>query len=267
MTVVSHPLGKPLPAHVRGGDCRARDLYLGRNVHGPHDFLQPEHCWLGNGLMRVTVGPAGGAPTLAIHAWRGVVAVNDGLSDVLSDTLSGGLSTPEWLELGTVTIDSPSVAAVLTSAVLWSISAGSVTVRLVAPLISDAYVTLRRGERHVRIQHGEGTTVDADRRVRVTPSPTGTAFPGRVEELVPALDGFPRFVGSLTPTTEDAGAFSLTAPSVTSARFGVGVGTYADLDRPVWLHRQLGDTTTERVTFAPEAIPGEGTYGSYGEGY
>jgi hypothetical protein len=246
VTTVSYPLGKPLSAPSRGGDCRARDLRIPRNVHGPHRFDSPEHCQIDNGMLQVTVSAAGTVPTLTIDAWRGAVVVDDVYNDTYHDLYSdGGYANPDWLDAFAVTIDSPSVSAVLTGVKLAHICDELVVIRLIVPAIADAYVRLRRGEPMIHIQHGETRPplLDIDRRVALTasPSPAGTASTGRVEEASPLHDGAPRFVASIDAVT--TGAFSLTASSVVSARFGAGMGTYAPGTRPIDLHRQLGDAS------------------------
>ena len=256
MTTVAYALGRPPAAELRGGDCRARDLDQGRNVHGPHRFATTTHAQINNGLLRLTVGVAGADPSLTVEARRGRVTVGDVYEDTYVDLYGGEIGTPEWLAMGTLTIDSPSVAALLTAVQMVRINPEAVTIRLVAPLMADAYVTLPRGWRAVRIQHGRTRSplVDIDRRVRWTasPSPVGTAAGARVEEVSPAvgLDGLHRFVACIDPATADAGAFSVTAPSVTTARFGAGIGTYADLDRANDMHHQLGDASRPRLVVA-----------------
>ena len=255
MTTVAYPLGAPPAADMRGGDCRARDLNQARNDHGPHRFAATTHCRINNGLLRLTVGATGAVPSLTVEARRGRVVIEDYISDVVSDTIPGAIATPAWFPLGTLTIDSPSVSALLTAVQLPKVSPGEgrakgVTLRLMVPAINDVYVVLHRGERHIHIHHGQdgsrnGPTIDIDRRIRWTasPSPVGTAFANRVEEMAPALDSFPRWVASNDPVTTNAGSFSLTAASVTTARFGAGVGTWATQDRPSQQHWQLGDAS------------------------
>lgn len=274
MTVATYALGTPRAAASRGGDCRAYDLglsegggfgsyaeqYAGepaviveapRNVHGPHRFASTTRCQISNGMLRLTVGGAGTAPTLTVEAWRGRVTVGDVYTDVYSDLYDGSTSTPEWLAMGTLTIDSPSVSALLTSVRIAHINAEGVTLRLIAPAIADAYVTLRRGERVARIQHGTARPpfVDIDRRIRWTasPSPVGTASAGRVEETSASTEGFLRFVAAIDTVTTNEGAFSLTAPSATTARFGAGIGTYARHDNPAAYHQQLCDASRQRI--------------------
>lgn len=248
MTVATYDLGRPLPAPDRGGDCRARDLSQGRNVKGMHRFVASDHCRINNGLLRVTVGASGVAPALTLEAHRGPVAIDDVYEDLYEDLYGGSMTLPTWFSVGTITVDSPSVAAVLTGVRLAQVSDEEVTIRLVAPLMTDAFITLRRGRRNVDIFHGDtraSSPANIDRRVRLTasPSPVGTASTGRVEEDAPVIDGFPRFVTALDPVTENAGAFSLTATADYSARFGAGVGTYAYRDRPADIHREMGDAS------------------------
>ena len=160
--------------------------------------------------------------------------------------------------MGTITIDSTLLTALLTSVQITRMSPEAVTIRLVAPVMADAFVTLRGGERMVRIQHGSTRSplVSTSRRVRWTgsPSPAGTALTGRVEELVAAtgLDGLHRFVASLDTVSTNAGAFSVTATGVTTARFGAGIGLGVStvLDRPSEMHEQLGDASRPRLVVA-----------------
>lgn len=250
MTVVSYSIGSPLSAPLRGGDCRARDLSLGRNVHGPHRFALPDHCKFGNGIVRATVSAAGTAPAVTVEAYVGVV-IRGTYTTTYTATYGGIAEDQGWQTSATITIDSPSVAAVLTEVRTVLISAEIVILRLVAPLMGDAFVTLRRGEPMVRILHGERREgIDIDRRVRLTasPSPVGVSpVAGRVQESGVASGDYARFVAALDPTTADAGAFSLTASSVTSARFGAGVGTNDDFTSPAYLHRQLLSITRQRI--------------------
>ncbi len=273
MTTVAYALGRPRPAASRGGDCRALDLDQDRNVHGPHRFAATTHCQISDGMLRLTVGATGAAPALTVEVWRGRVTINDFYTDTYTDTYGGDISTPAWFAVGTLTIDSPSVSALLTAVRLVRITPEAVTIRLVAPLIADAFVTLPRGWRSVRIRHGDSrlAPIDIDRRIRWThtPSPVGTATTGRVEENVSpaALTGMSRFVAAIDPVTTNAGAFSVTAASATTARFGAGVGMDTARDRPVDLHRQLGDASRPRLVVAQPLAGLDGSYGSYGSGY
>lgn len=252
MTVASYALGRPLAAASRGGDCRAYDVHEARNVLGPHVFAAPTHCQLRNGLLRLTVGNVGAAPQLAVEVWRGAGAIiGDAYSDTYADAYEGDGSDGEWLAMGTVIMDSPIAVGLVTGVRLANVNPEAVTIGIAAAGIAGVFVTLRRGERHCRIQHGSTRPpmVDTDRRVRWTgsPSPVGSATVGRVEELSPAVDGLARYVGAIDPVTPNAAAFSVTASSVTVARFGAGVGTAAPRDRTGDLHAQLGDASRPRI--------------------
>ncbi len=258
MTVATYVLGKPRHARSRGGDCYAHDLrpdpITGEphpitarpHVHGPHRFRQPEHCAIQNGLLRLFVNPTS-PPSLTMQVRRGRLITDDFYVDTYVDLYGGTILEPEWLDAGVVTIDSPTVPAVLTGVRLVDVNPERVTIKLLAPLIGDAFVTLPRGWRSFLIQHGNTSlAVPApqyiERRVRWidTPSPVGVAATGRVEEMVPALATFFRFVASTVPVTADADQFSVTAPARYTADFGAGVGTDSVRDRPINLHQQLG---------------------------
>jgi hypothetical protein len=248
MTTVACALGRPRAAASRRGDCHALDLGQDdRLIIGPHRFAATTHCRIDNGLLSVTVGASGAAPTLTIEGHRPATTTGDVFVDTFHDVFGGTHTPREWLDLGTLTIDSPSVSALLTAVRLVDINPEAVTIRLVAPLMADAFVTLRRGERMVHVQHGDtrSPVADVDRRVRLTdsPSPVGTAAIGRVQEGAAAHQGFPRWIGAIDPVTANAGAFSLTAASVTTARFGAGAGTYSVGDTPGSSHAQLGNSS------------------------
>ncbi len=249
MTVATYPLGRPRAAAQRGGDCRARDLNQARNVSGPHRFAAATHCQINNGLLRVSV--FGATPSLTIEGRRGAVTVSDTYVDLYSDLYGGSISTPEWLPMGYLSIAMASVTALLTGVRIVRISPEAVTIRLVAPLMADAFVTLRRGERMVRIQHGStrAPLVTGVRTLRWedTIAPAGTANTGRIEEVRPANHGFMRWIAALDTVTANAGVFTLSSGSVTTARFGAGVGTYDVGDRPIEMHSQLGDASRPRM--------------------
>lgn len=285
---VAYALGVPRPAASRGGDCRAIDLGQStystesldaltdetddsltdesgdaltsefgalldpRNVHGHHRFAATTDCRISNGLISLTVGASGAAPSLTIEAYRGGVIVGDLLSDILSDTLPGSSTAPAWSDMGTLTIDSPAVPALLTGVRIAKVNDEAITLRLVAPAIGDVDLTLRRFYRSVFIQHGStrGAPVTTTRRIRLTgpPSITGTASAGRVEEAAPTIEGFPRFAVALDPVaTADAGAFSMTSPAATTFRFGAGVATLKARDLPYDHHRQLADASRPMI--------------------
>ena len=259
MTVNTYVLGKPRPARSRGGDCYAHDLrpdpITGKahpiterpHIHGGgHTFRLPEHCAIQNGLLRLFVTDTF-PPTLTMQVRRGRVIVDDFYVDTYVDLYGGAYSTPEWMDAGQVIIDSPSFGVVLTGVRLVDVNPEKVTIKLLAPLINDAFVTLHRGWRSARIQHGNDSLavpapVSVVRRVRLTgpPSPVGVAATGRVEEQSAVIAGMYRFVASTDAVTTDAGQFSVTSAAVETADFGVGVGTASDRDRPFHIHKQHG---------------------------
>ena len=258
MTVRSYTLGLPRPATLRGGDCWAHDLrpnpITGEphpiterpHIHGPHAFRSPEHCVIQNGLVRLYVN-AGSPPSLTMQVYQSRVVVDDVYVDTYFDLYGGAYSGSSWVDASVVTIDSPSVSAVLTGVLLVDVNPEQVTIKLLASLIGDAFVTLRRGWRSFSIQHGDDSTaipapVSVARRVRLTdsPSPVGFATTGRVEEQSAVIGGMYRFVASTDPVTADAGQFSVTSDAAVTADFGVGVGTATTRDRPFNLHQQLG---------------------------
>jgi hypothetical protein len=250
VTVVSYPLGTPLDAEDRGGDCSARDLTQGRNVYGPHVFAASVDCRISNGLLRLTVGIVGSAPAITVEAYTGGQVVSDTYSDTYSDDYGGSISSAGWAAMGVVTIDSSSLSALLTGVRLVRRTPEAVTVRLIASVMGDAFVTLRRGERKFRIQHGSSRApkVTTDRRVRWThsPSPVGVAFTNRVEETAAAIPGLLRFLACLNPSLPDAGQFSLVASGHT-ARFAAGAASYVAKDSADDMHRQLADESPSNL--------------------
>jgi hypothetical protein len=181
---------------------------------------------------------------------RGREIIDDFYIDTYIDLYAGAYSEPGWVDAGVVTIDSPSIGVVLTGVRLVDVNPEQVTIKLLAPLINDAFVTLHRGWRSFRIQHGNDSLavpapVSVARRVRLidSPSPSGMAATGRVEESPPAVAGLFRFVAATVPVTADAGQFSVTSAAMLTADFGAGVGVDAPRDRPVNLHQQLGNAS------------------------
>lgn len=251
MTTATYTLGRPRLAGSRGGDCAIYDLDQDeRPVGGPHRFAAPQHCRVENGMLRLTVGGAGDTPSLGVEVWRGRVTVNDTFPTTFPETYPGSISAPAWFDMGSIVIDSPSVAAELTGVRIVKLTLEVVVLQLRAPLMADAFVVLRRGEPMVHIQHGETRPpfVDIDRRVSFTDSPTPVGFAslGRVEEPAAATDGLRRFVAGIVPVTTDIGDFSVTATSATTANLGAGVGTYSPSATPVDLHRQLRNASRVR---------------------
>lgn len=270
MTVVGYALGKPPVAAMRGGDCRARDLAQQRNVYGPHRFAVPSDMSICNGLIRVTVGVAGNVPIVGLECVTpGVVGgvttttiTDDYYTDYYQDFYPGTSTTTTstgtaavWTALGVLTIDSPVLSAVLTGARLVRVSPEAVTIRLVVPVIADVFITLRRGETMIRIQHGDtrGSTVLTTRRIRLTasPAPTGAALTGRVEESTAAIPGHRRFLAASDSASANASAFSIQSPAGYSyCRFGAGAASDATYDTTAHLHAQLSDASRPRLVVA-----------------
>lgn len=185
-----------------------------------------------------------------MQVYTGRVVVDDVYVDTYDDLYGGAYSVPEWVDAGVVTIDSPDESVVLTGVRLVDVSGERVTIKLLAPLINDAFVTLHRGWRSFRIQHGNDSAalpapVSIARRVTLTatPEPDGYAAAGRVEERYAVIGGMYRFVASTDTATADEGEFSVTSGAVVTADFGVGVGVAVSGDRPFQLHQQLGDAS------------------------
>lgn len=263
MTVVSYVLGKPLAANMRGGDCRARDTTQGRNIYGPHRFATPSDLSICNGMIRLTVGAANAAPALIFSAYGPATPATAGTTYNTATTYNAATTyvastyTSGWSAMGTIVIDSPVAAALLTGARIVRITPEAITIRLIAPAIADAYVTLRRGEPFARIQHGatRGTVVNTDRRVMLNgpPALTGTAYSGRVQEDTPTVANTPRFIAARTAgATVNAATFAVTVPAVRSAHFGAGVGMLtSSLSAPADMHGQLYDASRPTLTLVP----------------
>lgn len=252
-------LGTPSAADERGGDCRARDLTQGINVHGPHRFAATTDCRIDNGILRVTVGAAAAVPTLTISAYTPGALLSAATTyddtTVYDDTTLyfDDIYEHAWTAMGSVVIDSASVSALLTAVRLVRITPEAVTIRLVAPLIADAFVTLRRGEPFVRIQHGSSRVplVTTGRRIRWSaPLPTGVGHTGRVSEDTPAVNESPRFIAAVTAGGTASGpSFQVNIPSVTSASFVAGVGnTTQARTTPADLHAQAYDASSPRIS-------------------
>lgn len=246
MSVEVHALGRPRAAAKRGGDCLARDLNQDRNVHGGHRFAATTHCRISNGMLRVTVGAAGIAPTLTIEAMTGYRSTGDVYTDVYTDIYPGSYTALEWTAMGTLTLDSSLLTALLTDVRLVEVNPESVTLRLRAPVIADVFVRLERGETMLHIHHGSTRPpfVTTDRRIRWTGSGlTGTAVTARVTESAPLTNGFARFVLGRDTVTSNAGAFSVTAAGSRSAELAAGVASAGEWTSVDHLRQQAGDSS------------------------
>lgn len=254
MTVETHVLGVPRAAAKRGGDCRARDLDQARNVHGPHRFAATTHCHISNGMLRATVGAAGVAPTLTIEAQTGLQGTGDVYTDVYTDIYPGTYTAKAWTAMGTLTLDSSLLTALLTGVQIVRINPEAITLRLIAPVIADVYVTLRRGETMLHIQHGStrAPMVTTNRRISWAHTGlTGTSGTGHVKETAPLPSGFTRFVAGRATVTSNAGAFSVTAAGRSSAELVAGVSPVsAEWMTVADLRMQAGDTSRPRLVAA-----------------
>lgn len=250
MSVEVHSLGTPKDAAERGGDCRARDLNQGRNVHGGHRFAATTHCRISNGMIRATVGAAGIAPTLTIEAMTGYRSTGDVYTDVYTDVYPGSYTALEWRAMGTLTLDSSLLTALLTGVQLVEVSAEAVVLRLLSPVMADAFIRLERGETMLHIQHGSTRppSVTTNRRMRWTASGlTGAAGAGLVQESAPLTDGFARFVLGRDTVTANAGAFSVTAAGTSSAEMVAGVASAGEWMSVDHLRQQAGDTSRSGI--------------------
>lgn len=254
MTVESHLLGHPRTAAKRGGDCRARDLNQARNVKGPHRFAATTHCRISNGMLQVDVGATGIAPTLTIAAQTGLQGTGDVYTDVYTDIYPGSYTAKAWTAMGVLTLDSSLLTALLTGVQIVRSNDETITLRLVAPVIADVYVTLRRGETMLHIQHGStrAPMVTTNRRISWAHTGlTGTSGTGHVKESAPLPSGFMRFVAGRSTVTANAGAFSVTAAGLASAELVAGVSPVsAEWMTVADLRMQSGDTSRPRLVVA-----------------
>ncbi len=123
----------PLWLVQRGGDCRAWDVAAGRAVYGPaHPFAEPSDLVLENGLLRAWCGGRGIVPYFTVASFV------DGA----------------WRQFGCVALADETAGPVLDGARLLKVTPDVVTAALNVRDIGDVFVSLRRGERMLRIQHG-----------------------------------------------------------------------------------------------------------------
>lgn len=243
-------VGPLRPPAERGGDVRLRDLSRGVDVRGPHVFTSSSFIRITNGLLRLDISGPGAVPAVTVSIRRGASIIDDFYSDTYSDTYTGTNVPAEWLGMGTVSFDSTLVVATVTGRVV-RCNREIATVRLVAPTVGDIFVTLRRGERMARVQHGTGRggVVSVTRRIRWSASPalTGTVGSGRVQETTPAYAGLRRFIVARQSCTADGATFLLATTSArVTADFGFGVATDGLLDGVAEHHSQfLGQTKTK----------------------
>jgi hypothetical protein len=158
------------PSHValRGQDVRAYDHEADRLVWGPaHPFLAPDDLTVMNGLWRMRFGLQGTPAAADVEVFR-----------------SG-----QWRDMGTLYFTDPaSTTELLLRARLMRLTTELVTVALDIRDAGVVLVTLKRGERGVRITHGSDVapTESRKRQVHWEGSPSGSFSNGR---LVSAADG------------------------------------------------------------------------------
>lgn len=149
----------------RGGDCRAYDRRLERNVWGPgHAFLRSSDLLFTNGVVR---------------AWCGLD------SPYLNVSI---FDAGEWRETGVVSFDQTATTR-LNGVRLVRVTPDVVTVALDVRSHGLVLVTLKRGERMLRIQHGTSLApqVVAGHYVRLRGVPPYLALDGT---LTPAAAKF-----------------------------------------------------------------------------
>jgi hypothetical protein len=133
----------------RGGDARAYDRRQMAEVYGPsHRFAGETDLQIRNGRLRCWVGNAGLPPFLTCSVFR------------------LGL----WRAAGFILFDDPSGDAVLRGARLVRVRPDVVTIALSVQGKGDVLVSLRKGERMLRVVHGAGG-IDTARRIRWTGLP------------------------------------------------------------------------------------------------
>lgn len=152
------PVGVPLDLATsewvsdRSVDVRANDRREERDVHGPHVYAATSDAQLRNGLLRVTVGPRGFRAYVAVHAFVAGI----------------------WEDIGTVTFGLSS-ADVLQTVRLVRVTPEEGVLGLAVRNVGETLVTLRRGERMLRVAAGRGYgTQGLHARWLGTPPPDST---------------------------------------------------------------------------------------------
>lgn len=131
---------------LRGGDCRAYDVSEGRAVYGPsHPFAEPSDLVLENGPTRWWLGSRGIVPYFTVMVFV------DGA----------------WQQCGCVVLADETTGPQLDGARLVTVTPDRVTAALRVRDIGEVFVTLKRGERMLRVQHGStrAPTVSTTRRI------------------------------------------------------------------------------------------------------
>lgn len=164
--------GIPGWVEFRGGDVRGYDAREDFEVYGPaHPFAQTEDAGATNGLIRFTCGPRTLLPYLAVEV----------------RTAAG-----EWLSAGYLHLGGPGLP---TRVALLSRTPEEAVVSLTVRGMGEITVTLRRGERMLRIAHG-----DTD-----WPSTTDRLVSWRSAPPAPLTDGWGLEAWGQTPWGGDLG--------------------------------------------------------------
>ena len=119
---------------------RAYDRRSGREVYGPrHAFQEPSDLVVWNGVLMAWVGARGPMPYVGVRVFY----------------------NGEWHEKGVVQLAPESVACRLVRASFVRLTRDVGTIRLdtFGGNITSVFLTLRRGERMLRVQCGDGATV------------------------------------------------------------------------------------------------------------
>lgn len=164
MPVALHPSAPAISAAApgvpgwvadRGGDVRAFDRRTGREVYGPaHPFHATTDLLVTNGMFRFWVGNAGMVPFLNVQAF----------------------AAGQWHESGCLALAADDANALITARLV-RVTPDAATCALTLRAAGDVFVTLRRGERFLRIQHGAEAGPAAARAVRWMGTPPANAMP------------------------------------------------------------------------------------------
>ncbi len=128
-----------VPAWIlESSDVRAYDRYLEREVYGPnHPIHETSDLLLTNGLIRFWVGNRGMVPFINVD----------------------GFAAASWHHSGVLAFGADGTADVLLDARVVEVTPDRATVALDCRNVGSVYLTLQRGERMIRVQHGSDRDV------------------------------------------------------------------------------------------------------------
>lgn len=206
----------------RGGDCRSYDVTQAREVYGPsHPFAATSDLLLTNGLIRATLGNRGSAPSFAVSAFH-----SGAWASVGSLVLSGALMGVRIIRL----------------------TPDAMTVSLSIAGDGETHVTLRRGERGLRLVMGSDKTpsLSAARTITWASSSASASSGGRRVGAADA-NGFLKSLLMLKSGFSDAAGFGIT--SGTTPRFEVGafLARAATNEAAADQHNQFAAATSQEV--------------------